>query len=289
MGRQSRAKPKTTGAKLKMIRQHCGLTQTAMLAVVRPGHDPENRAVISQYEKGITDPDYPTLLRYARHARLSTDVLINDECELTAAMLRRTDQPTAPLSGELPLTPPVADYDHAADQPEKGNAATAAAVISRSEADNGAGGDASVAAENLVPPPKQNGADDSARAAPAAEGKSAEAKSIEGKSAEVPRRRLSDKMLAALDHDLEHFSTYLPRRLLDELDDLYLAHLRTVPRRSRLLLDRRYFYHSLFTAFLIRAGERPLDCLSPVWEEVVRQVEDNADQPPDLFSTEHLN
>jgi len=80
MGRSSRPRPKHLASKLKRIRQSFNLTQAEMVKLLDqkglyPGH-------VSEYERGEREPPYPTLLRYARLAKISTDVLIDDELEL---------------------------------------------------------------------------------------------------------------------------------------------------------------------------------------------------------------
>ena len=67
---------------MKAIRLHLNHSQTGMLAAVKPGEDKDHRALISEYERGAKAPDYPTLLRYARLVRVSTDALIDDGLDL---------------------------------------------------------------------------------------------------------------------------------------------------------------------------------------------------------------
>jgi transcriptional regulator with XRE-family HTH domain len=43
----------------------------------------DNRASISGYERGEREPPLPILLRYARLVHISTDLLIDDEVELS--------------------------------------------------------------------------------------------------------------------------------------------------------------------------------------------------------------
>ena len=43
----------------------------------------DNRASISGYERGEREPPLPILLKYARLAFISTDVLIDDEMEIS--------------------------------------------------------------------------------------------------------------------------------------------------------------------------------------------------------------
>lgn len=82
MGRNSRPAPSQLAKKLKAVRLHLGMSQAQMFALVKPGEDAENRSMISQYESGRIAPDYQALLRYARLAKVSADLLIDDRLEL---------------------------------------------------------------------------------------------------------------------------------------------------------------------------------------------------------------
>ena len=77
MGRASRPRPRRLGTKLKIIRQHLGLSQVAMckrlnLPAIHPSY-------ISGYERGKREPPYHVLLEYARIVGISTDVLLDDK------------------------------------------------------------------------------------------------------------------------------------------------------------------------------------------------------------------
>jgi transcriptional regulator with XRE-family HTH domain len=81
MGRYHRQKPARLAEKLLHIRQALGLSQNAMIR--RLGLEGEiTQSRISGYELGTREPSLPTLLKYARAAGVSTDVLIDDECDL---------------------------------------------------------------------------------------------------------------------------------------------------------------------------------------------------------------
>jgi len=80
MGRAKRPRPKHLGNKLKRIRERLELSQAAMcdrlnFPTIHPAH-------ISGYERGVREPPYPVLLQYAKLARVSTDVLIDDGLRL---------------------------------------------------------------------------------------------------------------------------------------------------------------------------------------------------------------
>lgn len=83
MGRKRRLIPLRLGEKLKAVREHLNLSQSEMLALIKPDEDKNNRAVISEYERGVKAPGCIGLLSYARLAKVSTDVLIDDSLELS--------------------------------------------------------------------------------------------------------------------------------------------------------------------------------------------------------------
>ena len=88
MGGARRIKPERLPEKLRQIRLALGLSQTEMLR--RLGY--EGRIAyhrISNYELGTGEPPLPVLLAYARLAKISTDVLIDDERDLPAKLKPR--------------------------------------------------------------------------------------------------------------------------------------------------------------------------------------------------------
>lgn len=81
MGRTRRPRPKFLSQKLLDIRLRLGLSQNEML--VRLGLEEKlYRTAISGYELGTSEPPLPTILKYARIAGISTDVLLDDELDL---------------------------------------------------------------------------------------------------------------------------------------------------------------------------------------------------------------
>lgn len=80
MGRSSRPKPERLAAKLLQIRNALGVSQVEM--VKRLDYPKIHPAHISGYERGEREPPLPLLLTYARLAKISTDVLIDDEVDL---------------------------------------------------------------------------------------------------------------------------------------------------------------------------------------------------------------
>ncbi len=78
MGKTKRDSPRKLGKKLRQIRLRLRLSQGDMAN--RLGV--RERASISGYELGTREPTLPILLKYARLAGVSTDVLIDDKLKL---------------------------------------------------------------------------------------------------------------------------------------------------------------------------------------------------------------
>jgi transcriptional regulator with XRE-family HTH domain len=81
MGRVSREKPKRLAEKLLKIRIDLELSQNQMLEKLGLG-EKVFRSAVSGYELGTREPTLLILLKYARLADISTDVLIDDELDL---------------------------------------------------------------------------------------------------------------------------------------------------------------------------------------------------------------
>jgi transcriptional regulator with XRE-family HTH domain len=79
MARGARMKPERLSEKLIQIRISLGLSQNELIRRLDVDLT-QNR--ISEYETGKGEPPLPVLLRYARLAGISTDVLIDDELDL---------------------------------------------------------------------------------------------------------------------------------------------------------------------------------------------------------------
>lgn len=79
MGRTRRRKPKRLGRKLAAIRNELGVSQSEMARLLQLE---ASYTVVSSYELGTGEPDLLTLLRYARLAKVSTDILIDDKLNL---------------------------------------------------------------------------------------------------------------------------------------------------------------------------------------------------------------
>ena len=79
MGRSHRQKPKRLARKLLAIRQLLGASQTEMAKLLNLRG---SYTAVSAYERGTREPDLLVLLRYAKVAKVSTDVLIDDTKDL---------------------------------------------------------------------------------------------------------------------------------------------------------------------------------------------------------------
>jgi transcriptional regulator with XRE-family HTH domain len=78
MGKRPRPKPKKLPAKLFAIRQRLDLSQSQL---VRALNCKLSSARISEYEHGIREPDLITLLKYSMLARVSINMLVDDETD----------------------------------------------------------------------------------------------------------------------------------------------------------------------------------------------------------------
>jgi transcriptional regulator with XRE-family HTH domain len=78
MGTTKRPYPRKLARKLKRIRLNAALSQTELAKSIGV----KDRASISLYENGQREPPLPTLLSYARFARVIVDVLIDDAIDL---------------------------------------------------------------------------------------------------------------------------------------------------------------------------------------------------------------
>ncbi|OLE54809.1 MAG: hypothetical protein AUG51_06825 [Acidobacteria bacterium 13_1_20CM_3_53_8] len=85
----ARLRSKRLGEKLRQIRDALGLSQTEMLR--RLGFEDDIwYTQISSYELGRREPPLIIVLKYARVAGVSTDVLIDDEMDLPEKLPKRT-------------------------------------------------------------------------------------------------------------------------------------------------------------------------------------------------------
>jgi len=79
MGRSQRQKPKRLARKLLAIRRGLKASQTEMAKLLNLRG---SYTAVSAYERGTREPDLLVLLRYAKVAKVSTDVLIDDAKDL---------------------------------------------------------------------------------------------------------------------------------------------------------------------------------------------------------------
>jgi transcriptional regulator with XRE-family HTH domain len=79
MGRSPRPKPQRLGEKLLAIRTAFGWSQSEMWRALDLTPD---YTAVAQYELGTREPPLPVLLKYARLAGITTDLLIDDEMDL---------------------------------------------------------------------------------------------------------------------------------------------------------------------------------------------------------------
>lgn len=82
MGRSHRPRPARLGEKLRQIRASLGLTLEQMIERLDYKESPIYPTNISGMERGEREPPLLLLLAYARLVGISTDVLIDDECNL---------------------------------------------------------------------------------------------------------------------------------------------------------------------------------------------------------------
>ena len=85
MGRSARPRPERLAEKLLQIRQSLGLSQNEMLVALGL-EEKVFRSAVSGYELGTREPPLPVLLKYARLAGISTDILIDDKMDLPKRM-----------------------------------------------------------------------------------------------------------------------------------------------------------------------------------------------------------
>jgi transcriptional regulator with XRE-family HTH domain len=91
MGTYPRLRQKRLPEKLRMIRAALGLSQTAMLKRLG-AEDLIEYNRISEFESGKREPPLLIILRYARAANVSTDVLIDDGLDLPAKLPAKPKQ-----------------------------------------------------------------------------------------------------------------------------------------------------------------------------------------------------
>jgi transcriptional regulator with XRE-family HTH domain len=78
MGRQRRPQPRLLAKKLRAVRTHLGIGQAEMARRLNHGPSPPDGAMVSRFERGEREPNLFVIVAYARLAKVSTDVLIDD-------------------------------------------------------------------------------------------------------------------------------------------------------------------------------------------------------------------
>ena len=82
MGKAQRPRPKRLAEKLLQIRLTLGLSQSELIKELNFNELELVQGTISTYELGKREPSLPLLLAYARLAKISTDILIDDKLDL---------------------------------------------------------------------------------------------------------------------------------------------------------------------------------------------------------------
>lgn len=82
MGTSRRPRPARLASKLRQIRIMLGLTQEQLRDLLATRKSPVYSGHISEFERGKREPSLLTLLAYARAARVSMDVLVDDKLDL---------------------------------------------------------------------------------------------------------------------------------------------------------------------------------------------------------------
>jgi transcriptional regulator with XRE-family HTH domain len=91
MGRAARLRPARLAEKLLQIRNALGLSQNEIIKHLGL-EDVLYRSNVSGFEVGEREPPLPVLLKYARAAGVSVDVLIDDEMDLPTRLVRKARQ-----------------------------------------------------------------------------------------------------------------------------------------------------------------------------------------------------
>ena len=76
MGQKRRPRPQFLAAKLLVIRQRLGVSQSGMVRLL--GFQ-VSVARVSEYENGLREPNLLTLLAYSRAANIPVEKIIDDE------------------------------------------------------------------------------------------------------------------------------------------------------------------------------------------------------------------
>ncbi|HZS45836.1 MAG TPA: helix-turn-helix transcriptional regulator [Blastocatellia bacterium] len=92
MGRKQRERPEKLAEKLLTIRQALGFSQTQMWRALGL-EEKSSYHIISYFENGKQEPSILDLLRYARLAHISLEILADDEQELPVRITKKKKVP----------------------------------------------------------------------------------------------------------------------------------------------------------------------------------------------------
>lgn len=79
MGRQRRPVPKLLAPKLKRIRERLGVGQLEMSRLLSKTPIPPDGGAVSRFESGEREPNLFVILEYAKLAKISPALLIDDQ------------------------------------------------------------------------------------------------------------------------------------------------------------------------------------------------------------------
>lgn len=82
MGRTRRSKPARLAEKLLSIRRHLDLSQADLVERLASDDIPLYKSDISKYEAGTREPPLIILLRYARLANITMEMLVDDKLDM---------------------------------------------------------------------------------------------------------------------------------------------------------------------------------------------------------------
>lgn len=74
--------PNKLPQKLQQIRRHLNVSQSQLLPLINPFETGENRARVSQWERGIRTPTVIEIWNYAKLAKVPMEILVDDDAEL---------------------------------------------------------------------------------------------------------------------------------------------------------------------------------------------------------------
>ena len=89
MGRAHRSRPNRLGEKLRLIRIHFGLTQSALIDRLAVKSEPLYPSSISLFEKGGREPSLLVLLAYSNLAGVTINDLVDDKVTLPELSTKR--------------------------------------------------------------------------------------------------------------------------------------------------------------------------------------------------------